>query len=212
MNAPIANALVINVFATNADGIGEAMKAYRKSVSEKITTLSELFRIGRQHADFQIEPAELKSHQVGNGTGYYDPLASATFLDAEGEPVPNGSSISAIDEATNRRLAIFVIRTGQNVIIHDRYSVAPGNKVILVMTSNRSINHIVGMEPAWSEGCVYDMVNCCKLFGMEFDRRDNNVYVPFSKTTNLFQAIDIVIVRPQVEDVHEAHIAATMNA
>lgn len=191
MNAPIANAVAssLNIAVVRGDQevINAFLKDHRENVEKKMTSLDDCFQIGCSVANFTIYQDDFASHKVGNGTGYYDPLMDAIFTDAEGNEVPASSSIATIDSATNRRVLIFVIRSGENIVIHDRYSQNSGSPVVLVMTGGAYWGNILGMSPAWAEGVNYDLAMCAKLLGFEYSRHEDKVYVPYSKPTNLIQ-------------------------
>lgn len=166
-----------------------AMKLNRDDKREKITSLNNLFAVALQQTHYELKSDALSDEELNNGTGYYDPLCDAIFLDEDGQPVQSTKTVRYLDEKTSRRLYIVVVYPGMNVIIHDRYSFTEdGFGGTLVCTSGVNYaKQAIGMEPCWSEDCMYDFVMACRMFGFEYDRRSNEVYMPRERKENAFE-------------------------
>ncbi|BAS05002.1 hypothetical protein [Ralstonia phage RSF1] len=182
-----SNADSILVVRVHDSDVEASMKSNYDQGRDKIAGLNNLFAVGCMHADYEIT-AKLPTEEVSNSTGYFDPLASATFVCHDGETVVAGKTVRFLDERTHRRLYIIVVVPGMNVIIHDRYSFTEnGFAGVLACTSDVSgAREFIGMEPVWSEGCQYDFVMACRLFGFEYDRSKNEVYMPRERKQNFF--------------------------
>ncbi|YP_009213053.1 hypothetical protein AVU38_gp204 [Ralstonia phage RSL2] len=165
-----------------------SMRNNRDQGREKITSLNNLFAVGLQQANYEFDMAAVEGEDIGTGMGYYDPLAAAVFLDEQGQKVTAGKTVRFLDEKTHRRLYIVVLQPGMNVIIHDRFSFTENGfgGTLVCTTDATGARDYIGMEPAWSEGCMYDFVMACRLFGFEYDRSKNEVYMPRERKQNLF--------------------------
>ena len=189
MNTNNNTVVTIRVKSNSAEAVQAKMSANYEEGRTKITSLNNLFAVGLIHAHYEFEASDLDGEDIGNGTGYYDPLTSAVFLDENGVAVEGTKTVRFLDEETHRRLYIVVVHPGMNVIIHDRYSFTEnGFGGTLVCTSGITYaRNAIGMEPAWSEGCMYDFVMACRMFGFEYDRRANEVFMPRGRVQNAFE-------------------------
>jgi hypothetical protein len=176
---------IINATALNTDELKKNSDIRIMNHGDRIDNLNELFNVGRTHADYFVSQEEFEKEARTNGTGYFDPLITAIFHDENGQPVPVNSGISMWDPKTNRRLFVVVIDQGNNLIVHDRY--APGNRDCLVVTSKVNGQALLGMEPCWTPKVMFDFVNCCRMFGFEYDRHANTIYFPRWKKDNWFK-------------------------
>jgi hypothetical protein len=182
--------LIINVTASDNEVVKTVMKAHKKDFGDKITNLNELFLIGLMHADYNTDKSQIDYTEIGNGTGYYDPLTDAVFVDEQGFAIPDNSSVSIYDPKSSRRLYVIVLEKGNNIIVHDRYShdsTLKDQKTILTVTGKGRCQNLLNMYPCWSTGSIYDLAQCSNMFGFEFDRFGNDVYVPFSRMDNWFK-------------------------
>jgi len=173
----------INVTFNSDEAVALKMKEMYDMGREKIQSLNNLFETGLIHAHYEFDEAAVSDIDVGNGTGYYDPLAKAFFINEHGVAIGTGRSVRFLDTKSNRRLWIVVVQPGKNIIVHDRFS--GGEKGMLVCTSSLSgARDVIGMAPAWTDGCTYDFVMACRLFGFEYDRSKNEVYMPHERNEN----------------------------
>lgn len=178
----------VKVKTVSEDEVKKAMRDHLSLGHGKISDLNNLFALGLLQANYEFGMDAVEGEVIGNGTGYYDGLAAALFIDEKGEKVTTGKTIRFLDEKSLRRLYIVVVCPGMNVIIHDRYSFTEdGFGGTLVCTSDApGAREYIGMEPAWAQGCTYDFVMACRLFGFEYDRSKNEVYMPRERKQNLF--------------------------
>lgn len=181
------NALMITVKTVTDEAVKAKMDQNYAEGKTKIASLNNLFAIGLQQAHYEFEEDALQGENPRNGTGYYDPLDSAIFLDENGQPVQSTKTVRFLDRETLRRVYILVIYPGMNLIIHDRYR-GDSDSFALVCTSNvPGARAAIGMEPAWAEDTMYDFVNACRMFGFEYDRGRNEVYMPRERKQNAFE-------------------------
>lgn len=183
------NVLTIRVKTNSDEAVEAKMTSNYDEGRTKIVGLNNLFAVGLIHAHYEFEANDLQGEDIGNGTGYYDPLTTAVFLDEQGVAVSGTKTVRFLDEKSYRRLYIIVVHPGMNVIVHDRFSFTEkGFAGTLVCTSGvNCARQAIGMEPAWSEGCLYDFVMACRMFGFEYDRRSNEVYMPRHRVENAFE-------------------------
>uniref|UniRef100_A0AAU7PFE3 Uncharacterized protein n=1 Tax=Burkholderia phage vB_BgluM-SURPRISE13 TaxID=3159457 RepID=A0AAU7PFE3_9VIRU len=183
------NVLTINVKTNSDEAVEAKMTSNYEEGRTKIVGLNNLFAVGLIHAHYEFEASDVQDEDIGNGTGYYDPLTSAVFIDEQGVAVSGTKTVRFLDEKSYRRLYIIVVHPGMNVIIHDRFSFTEkGFAGTLVCTTGvNCARQAIGMEPAWAEGCLYDFVMACRMFGFEYDRRSNEVYMPRRRVENAFE-------------------------
>lgn len=185
MNKQITPGLIYAV-ANDKVGVESKSDALFALTGANLTKLDTVMEFGAAHADYHVIDTEFEKENRGNGTGYYDPVADAMFVDADGKALPVNSSVYIHDTKTNRRLYVIVLMYGNNLVIHDRYSME--SRTVFVMTSQCSANDLIGMNPAWNDGCLYDLIGLSRLLGFEFDRTTNTVYAPRWKKNNWFKA------------------------
>lgn len=175
--------LKISVRFHSDEDVAAKMKEMRDAGREKITSLNNCFAVGLMQTHYEIDAASVEGVEIGNGTGYYDPLAKAIFINEHGVAIGTGRSVRFLDTKSNRRLWIVVVKPGKNIIVHDRFSGAERGTFVCTTDLNNA-RDIIGMEPAWADGCTYDLAMACRLFGFEYDRRVNEVYMPRERKEN----------------------------
>lgn len=186
MNATATDISVINVTALNEAELKKNSDIRITNEGSKITSLKDLFNVGRMHADYVVSQQEFEKEKRTNGTGYYDPLTTAWFKDEAGELIPVNSGVTLWDPETNRRIFLIVLEHGNNIVVHDRY--LNGDRGVLTVSAKVNGQGLLNMNPCWSEGCLYDLIQCSNMFGFEFDRHANNVYYPSWRKDNWFKA------------------------
>lgn len=146
--------------------------------------LNDVFATALMHADYYVSDEQIAAVEIGNGTGYYDPLMSAVFLGDDGQPIPQFSSVAIADRKTNRRLYLIVVNKGVNIIVHDRHAPRDQNDVRLVKTGGPA-TELLNMNKPLSSDSDSSIVRAAIIFGFELDH-NNRVYVPVWKTNNWF--------------------------
>ena len=198
--------IVLRATKRTEEYVNESMNAMF-TAQKFITNLNDLFGTALIHADYEVLRESVERFAIGNGTGYYDPLTRAVFLDEFGESVPDFSSIAIPDVKTNRRLYLIVLSKGKNIIVHDHHSAKACSDVCLAKTGGPE-TRLFNMEPTWVTGITADFFNAANIFGFEVNRREEtpSAYVPKWKTDNWFKQMSAFLSiaprreAPQLED------------
>lgn len=180
MNVTITAAKkTIAVARSMVDTTMQYISALRGEYGDRTSSLRAVVDIGIAGVDYFLKDSTIfEGGELSNGTGYYDPLTRAVFVDETGCNVPAGNTVYMYDSVTNRRLYVVIVVPGLNVIYHERYSKDDPRYIIVMTASIPGMREGAGMTPCWTEGCIYDLVMASHLFGLEYDRTGNSVYVP----------------------------------
>lgn len=179
--------IVLRAIKNTEESVNEAMNLMFNA-QKCITSLNDLFGTALVHADYVVTDEAVGRFEIGNGTGYYDPLVHAVFLDDAAQPVPDFSSVAIADVKTKRRLYLIVLAKGKNVIVHDHHSPSGADDIRLAKTGGPE-TRLFNMDPVWHTGVTADLINAANLFGFEINRREETptVYVPRWKSDNWFK-------------------------
>lgn len=196
------NNIVLRAIRTTEESVTNAMAQYFGD-KQYVESLNDLFGTALIHADYNVDQTQIErlGNTMGNGTGYYDPMIRAVFLDEEGKPVPEFSSIAIQDIATKRRLYVIVLSKCNNVIIHDHHAASAEDTVRLVKTG-RGESKVISMDPCWVDGVTADFVNAANLFGFDMHRRSITpaAFVPKWKTDNWFKQMSSFLTFPPARE------------
>jgi hypothetical protein len=180
---------VIYVATTSDVEIEKAMNIRICGAGDRLTSLDLFFNMARLHADYVVTKDEFLKADRTNGTGYFNPLQSAIFVDANGIMVPVNSGIALWDPATDRRIFVVVLEPGLNIVVHDKISKNDRHqRATIIATSKVNVQGILGMNPVWEESNIHDLLHAARLFGFEFDRHSNSIIVPTRRVANWFKS------------------------
>lgn len=179
----------VAVITNTNEMVKELIASKNYSGSTPMTeSVNDVFAIGLEQADYIAPESMFNMSDFGNGTGYYDPLMTVGFEDESGKPVPNFSSVAIRDPKTKRRLYLIVLARGRNIIIHDRFTQNENTRGTTLVATGCSGTRLLNMNPAWSEN-VHDLMASAAVFGLEFDKRSNSVYIPKWRKENWFKDV-----------------------
>lgn len=168
--------------------------------STQISNLQELLESVVHYSDYRIDiTSKLDYSTIGNGTGYYDPLATAIFVDQHGDVAEDNSILYIHDTRTDRSLFIIILRKGTNIIIHDRYPHFDNG--VMVVTGG-PLTKVLGMNPCWTNDIPSDLVKAAEIFGYEVVRNDKPVIVirrPMWKPVNWFKHMGDLLNVPKLK-------------
>lgn len=186
--------LVIGVTQRTKASHDEAIAHYRKEF-KTIDMASTIFEMALAFTDYVLE--ESVTEDLTNGGAYFDPLTSAIFYSSlGGAPLETGATIAmnkVVDGVVIRRLYVIVVKTGVNIILHDRYSIASGSVAdfLVVKTAQRgSCNFAAGYNLLTSTNvwgnCFADRIRMADIFGLEVKKEDGTVYPPSQRPAPTF--------------------------
>lgn len=186
INTPAVNpSIVISVKTMTDQIVSDARRKFFPM--EKVASINEVFDLALIQANYAAPTSAFEApSNLANGTGYYDPLIATRFVDEDNNPVPNGSSIAMLDKTTNRRLYVIVLADCNNIIIHDRYRQSGAKGSVILVATGGAATSLLHMNPAWID-VSSDVVFASKMFGLEYDKRAENVYVPLWRKQNWFK-------------------------
>lgn len=180
-----AVAVVVVVAAQSDEMVKTNQIGYTST--KMVDKVEDVFNLALHHATYMAPHTMFDEANFANGTGYYDPLMTVGFVDEEGNPVPKFSSVALVDLKTNRRLYLIVLDHGRNIIVHDRFSQTPTSKNTTLVATGDAATRLLNLSSCWSEN-THDLVQAATIFGLEYDKRSNSVYVPMFRKVNWFQA------------------------
>jgi hypothetical protein len=159
------------------------LKKYRDKFGDNIAKLAHALGIGGLMADYHIELTDFDQAPTGSEeqlAEIYMQFRNGVFYDPQGRPVRPGFTVGIADRVNKRDVYVLVGLPGHNVVVYQK---TPDEAAVskIGLLAHDTMRRALRMSPEWKDGNNHDKVMMASFLGLDYDRHDDELVVPYGR-------------------------------